>query len=101
MIKKKTQELLDDYEQHKIIYDEFAARLKTIIEEILNLEKCNFVFVESRSKQLESLRRKLELGKFNDIRSVNDLAGVRITTYVYADIKKLKNFFQVFLKYHH
>ena len=82
--------MIDEYDKVKTLYEEFSLRLKTILEEVLNLEKCNFVFVESRCKQSESLKRKLELGKFDTIQSVNDLAGFRVATYVYSDIKKIE-----------
>jgi putative GTP pyrophosphokinase len=93
MAKAKVATLIREYEQLNGIYDEFCFKLKNILEDLLIVEGCRHLAIEARSKDKESLKKKLEVarGKYAQIQDVHDLAAARIITYVGSDIDEIES----------
>ena len=78
--------LLKEYTTKRGLYKDFSRRLKAIIEDILNLEGLSYLSIEERAKSTDSLDDKLERVNVMGVDDIQDLAGVRVITYVYEDI---------------
>ena len=76
------------YSQKRSEYKELAERVEDILLEILNLDKINYPFTDSRAKSMESFEKKLKESKNNEL---YDLAGIRVVGYVRNDVEKIIN----------
>lgn len=75
------------YELELPTYEEFARKLKDLIETILDTRGIQIHIIEARAKDIESLREKLQRpGKSykRGLKDISDFCGLRIITY-YAD----------------
>ncbi len=92
MEQKVIEKVIKEYSEKYPIYSDFSIRIKNILQDILDSDNIDYHSIESRPKELVSLRQKLESGvvdvsSLNDIR---DLVGVRIIAYVYKDISDIE-----------
>lgn len=90
--KRRYENILDEYSTKRDLYTEFAARLDGILADVLLAKGQQYLSIESRSKTIESLRQKLYFTDYNpiSIEKINDLAGVRIITFVYENISSIE-----------
>jgi len=75
------------FEEKKPIYEALTIKAESLIMEILNLNKISYHSVESRCKEIDSFKNKIEKGIDYDYKEMQDLAGIRIIGYVNSDIE--------------
>ena len=78
-----------DYMNEKEDYEAFAAKLKSLLSELLNDAGIQFHSIVARAKEAESLYAKLSRKpyQYRSLRDVQDLAGIRIVTYFHDDVR--------------
>ena len=84
---------IDIYRKDHSRYVSFAARLDSLLEELLKLKSIRVHMIESRAKSIESLSEKIRKpGKdySRNLTSIPDLAGVRIIVYYQDDIERVR-----------
>lgn len=81
-------QLLEVYDRERGVYSDFAKRIKTLLDDLLEQQETSIHSVTARAKDRDSLRHKLQLpdAHYNSLSSVTDLAGVRVTTYFADDV---------------
>lgn len=79
---------VDDYRQKQSSYEDLSSKVEDILFEICEIEKINFVFVESRVKSIVSFQSKIKQ-LVSEKKELYDLAGIRIAGYVRSDVKKI------------
>lgn len=79
---------ISKYSDTRILYDEFAEQILNILKTIISKEypDIKIAAYSKRTKEIESLRKKLRKDKYNEHSEITDLAGVRIITYSRNDI---------------
>lgn len=79
---------IDEYSGLKFVYDEFAEQVLNILKAIIKQEypDIKIASYSKRTKDIESLKKKLQKDKYNKDSEITDLAGVRIITYSKKDI---------------
>ena len=76
------------YISNELVYKKLAKKIENILIEIFNSTNVNYHIVTSRSKDLDSFRKKINNDKYNSpIEQIKDLAGIRIITYVEDEVK--------------
>lgn len=86
-ITSKHKDAIDWYIKNKDTYYKLAKKVESIILEILSLENLSHHIVNSRAKDVDSFKKKVETDKYHDpINQVTDLAGIRIITYVEDEV---------------
>jgi ppGpp synthetase/RelA/SpoT-type nucleotidyltranferase len=85
-MKKKTQKLVNEYKEKRFLYEDFCLTIRRLIESLL-INKGYKFHISSRTKDLEKLGNKIELGwekgkKYRQLSDIEDLAGVRIIFYL-------------------
>jgi len=88
------------YISNRLTYKKLCAKIESIIIEILEINKIPFHAITSRTKEVESYRKKISDEKYDDpIQQITDYSGIRIITYVEDDVKKacevLENIFYI------
>lgn len=72
------------------LYEAFAARLRSVLEELVTEAPIPIAQIEHRAKSPESLLRKLQKKAYpHPLRDIKDLAGVRIITYYLDDVPRV------------
>ena len=86
MDNKRSAEILTDFDQHYLIYEDFTPVVANLLKGILVIKEIRVHSITSRVKSRESLRRKVnrEDDKYTKLDDITDLAGIRIITY-FAD----------------
>ena len=74
------------------LYQAFATRLETLLEELIAQAGIEIDHIEARVKTLESFLGKIEQKKYDDapFDKIKDLVGMRIVTYYQDDVEKIK-----------
>ncbi|MES2238980.1 MAG: hypothetical protein V4497_01845 [Bacteroidota bacterium] len=76
------------YISNELIYKKLAKKIDNILTEIFNSRNINYHIVNSRSKDIDSFREKINNEKYdNPIEQIKDLAGIRIITYVEDEVE--------------
>ena len=75
-------------------YAEFQRRIEALMVDLIRDGGIDYVQIESRTKEVESLREKLQRKKFDDddidvLSGIHDLVGVRVITYYHEDISRV------------
>lgn len=79
------EDLVIKYSQSISIYEEFRIIMEKHLEELLKNEDISFHTIVSRTKDIDSLAKKIELkNKYQELEEITDLVGIRIITY-YSD----------------
>lgn len=78
-----------EYLNEKEDYEAFAAKLKSLLSELLTDAGIQFHSIVARAKEAESLYAKLSRKpyQYRSLRDVQDLAGLRIVTYFHDDVR--------------
>jgi len=95
--KEKIDKFVENYEKSRGKYIDFAKSISTILEQILKSKDFNYQQIQNRSKDTDSLRKKLENNP-NLIGKIHDLAGCRVIFYLEEDIYKFVEFIKQELK---
>jgi putative GTP pyrophosphokinase len=76
------------YISNEFVFKKLAKKVENILIEIFNSTNVNYHIVTSRSKDIESFRKKISKDKYdNPIIQIKDLAGIRVITYVEDEVK--------------
>ncbi|MBD5481034.1 MAG: hypothetical protein HDR15_00670 [Lachnospiraceae bacterium] len=88
MNEQYVEERIEQYSNTRILYEDFAGQVLTILKAIIKQEypDIKIASYSKRAKEVESLRKKLRKDKYNENSEITDLAGVRIITYSKKDI---------------
>lgn len=83
---------VDKYKEQRPLYESFAQSLKVLLKSILEAKNIKFHLIESRAKELDSFKNKIEIkgGKYADpLREILDLCGIRVIVFYQTDIDKI------------
>lgn len=79
------KEIVNEYEKNYLYYEKFRGQVEDYIRSLLNNEHISFHSITSRTKNIDSLTKKIELkNKYQKLQDITDLVGIRIITY-YSD----------------
>lgn len=76
------------YEEQRPLYEALCKKVENIIREVLIKENIPTVSVNSRVKTIESYVSKIDKEIDYDPKDMQDLAGVRVITYINSDVEK-------------
>ncbi len=87
----KTQQLLDEYDLNKRLYESFINEIKHQVNSILQASGITVNAITARLKNRDSLKDKIERkdGKYETIADITDVVGIRIITYFSEDVDKV------------
>lgn len=86
-----TQEAIDWYRKERAIYLELCDEVTALMKERLQRKGIMYNDISYRAKEIESYRDKCYKRKYsNPMNEIYDMAGIRITTYTTAEVKKIK-----------
>lgn len=93
IVKSQKDQLLEQYDKQKGLYQSFASEMEHQIKSILQATGIECNAIVSRLKTKESVAEKItrKQDKYNDISEITDIAGVRIITYYSEDVDKVSN----------
>ena len=85
-----TSDILNEFKEMQDIFESFRGELARLIEKLFkNIKIQN---ISSRIKSIESLDKKItDKGKYEKLRDVTDLLGIRIITYYAKDVDKISS----------
>jgi ppGpp synthetase/RelA/SpoT-type nucleotidyltranferase len=91
MDEKVIRDFLAQYDTSRSRYEEFANRVKTLVEELLAENGIAVHSVTAREKDPERLREKLQRtdSAYEALEQVTDLAGVRVITHLSDDVDRV------------
>lgn len=79
------EDIVNKYEKNYLYYEQFRRLVEDYIRNLLNNEQISFHSITSRTKNIDSLTKKIELkNKYQELQEITDLVGIRIITY-YSD----------------
>jgi putative GTP pyrophosphokinase len=83
--------LLEQYDRHLHIYEAFAAKLETLVRDIIGARSIQIHSVTSRVKTRNSLRQKVlrPSATYQEIEDITDLVGVRAICYFADDVDRV------------
>lgn len=94
-IEQNIEQVMSWYSENRESYQSLAIKVKNILEEILCDSNVNYLSVECRAKTLQSLKgkivKKIQNNPRYDPKNINDLAGIRIITYVQSDLDLVRD----------
>jgi len=80
-------------------YEDFAQRLRNLLEELVRKEGIPLAHVEHRAKTADSLEQKIKRKVYTDpFSEIKDLAGVRFVTYYLEDVDHIASLIRKELK---
>lgn len=84
--------ILTDYLKSQSTYEAYSKKIADLIFTILSDNPIQFHAINSRTKTLSSLEKKIARfdKSYNLLEDITDLSGVRIVTYFEIDIEKVK-----------
>lgn len=97
MINKKGNKMSDIINQYEVIrptYIQLTTRVTRLIEELLHAHSIKFHTIESRTKEIDSLKDKLvrKSEKYLDpLNEITDFTGIRVITYFLDDVLKISD----------
>jgi putative GTP pyrophosphokinase len=88
-----TEKLIGQYEQLRPTYQSFCTRLQELFKTLLIEANIIYHTVEFRTKKISSFREKINRPdkKYNSIKQLIDLCGVRIIVYYPEDVERVVN----------
>lgn len=86
-----TQDAIEWYKKERQFYLELCDDVTAILKERLEEENILYNDISYRAKEIDSFKEKCYKTKYsNPMSEIYDMAGVRITTYTTAEVKKIK-----------
>lgn len=80
-----SEELILKYNNNLSLYEQLRIEMEKYLEKLLKDENISFHTIVSRTKDIDSLAKKIELkNKYQALEEITDLVGIRIITY-YSD----------------
>lgn len=84
-------DILQEYDNKAKLYEGFANKIRQLLEEMINGEKISYNAITCRLKSRDSLAKKIELkrDKYNSLKDLTDIAGIRIITFYSDDVNRV------------
>jgi putative GTP pyrophosphokinase len=92
MEKEKIEEAIEAFKIVRPEYENLTARCKSLIEDVLRIEKIKYHAIEVRTKSIESFSEKINskaANYKNPLEEVTDLCGIRVIAYYDDDVVKI------------
>lgn len=87
------------YTKNLEIYESLATKVAEIVNEVLDAQGIEYHTVIYRAKKIDRFREKAMKDKYIDpIKEIKDLAGIRVTTYVESEAKKVADIIEKLFK---
>lgn len=85
------QQILEEYRKKRQLYGTYGSKLQRLLEELVRNSGVMIHSVSGRTKDEESLRKKLVRpgGKYATLSDVTDICGVRVITYFAEEVDKV------------
>jgi putative GTP pyrophosphokinase len=84
--------ILNKYSEDINLYSSCRERIVLLIKDLLGESKIQVHTIESRTKDLDSLSKKIDKkDKYLDLKEITDLVGIRVITYLESDVDKIDN----------
>ncbi|MGN4124873.1 GTP pyrophosphokinase [Lysinibacillus sphaericus] len=84
--------IISEYESKRAMYLEYEDNIKRLVNSLLKTEEIYIHAIESRVKELESLKKKInDKNKYKSINEITDILGLRLITYFEDDVDKIAN----------
>ncbi len=86
------QNLCENFDESVKIYQKLSAKAKIVIEDLIEDEGISVKSVIARTKDIESLERKIETKnyKYRSLNQITDLSGIRVITYYSDDVYRVE-----------
>lgn len=87
----KTTDILQEYDSSSKLYENFAYKVRQLLEDLIISEAIPYNAITCRLKSRDSLIKKLEIkqDKYGELRDITDIAGIRIITFYSDDVDKV------------
>ena len=86
--KKTINDAVNWYSEKRPVYEQLSKKIESIVQEIINDQKVHIHAISSRTKEIDSFKKKIEDPKYTDpINQITDYSGIRIITYVESDLE--------------
>jgi len=83
-------EIINWYIEQRPTYKRLASKVESLLSEVFEMEDISYHIINSRAKELDSVREKTLKGKYDKpIEQIQDFAGIRIITYVEDEIGQI------------
>jgi putative GTP pyrophosphokinase len=83
----------EEYTSQRSVYEAFTENAYELLSKLLKEMGIEFASMEKRTKSIESLRGKVErggkMGKYDSLKEITDLSGIRIIAFLKEDCKKI------------
>lgn len=83
--------ILDQFDQTKILYENFGEKIKGILTELIKDNQIAIHNISHRIKTHYSLSKKIDnkKDKYSCLEEITDLCGIRIITYLESDVNRV------------
>lgn len=83
--------IIQQYKKEKEKYEACCQKIELLIKELLNIESIRYHKIESRTKDIESLNKKIisKGGKYQNINDITDIVALRIITYFEDEVESV------------
>ena len=83
--------ILKEYDKQCKLYENFANKVKTLVEELVSNKNIPYNSITSRIKARASLEDKItrKNNKYKTLGNITDIAGVRVITYYSDDVDRV------------
>lgn len=83
--------IISTFDRERSVYSAFAARIKTLVEDLVGTGGISLHSVTARTKDRKSLETKLQNRDppYASLRDITDIAGIRIITYFPDDVDRV------------
>lgn len=85
--------IMSQYDNDCTTYQNFVQEVEHLLKNLISNEKISYNAITSRLKDKKSLGEKIDRkdGKYNNLKDITDIAGVRVITYYTDDVDKVAN----------
>ncbi len=81
---------VSQYRGRLLAYQEFAARIESLVTDLLRRRAIDFAQIESRAKKIESFEEKIARKRYAEpLDQMTDLVGIRVVTYYQEDVETI------------
>ena len=78
------------YSEKKPLYEQLSKKVESIINEIIQDQNIPIHAIYSRTKAIDSFKKKIENIKYTEPSSqITDFSGIRVIAYVESDLDKI------------
>lgn len=83
--------IMSQYDSNKNIYQRFTSEVEHLLKILISEENISYNAITCRLKDRDSLSEKIDkkCGKYNGLKDITDIAGVRVITYYAEDVDKV------------